>query len=83
MKPLPAVLGLLGACAACCAIPLAVPLVLGLTSAASGLSGLMTTAVVMGAITAVLLVVAVVRKRGCNPGLFTRTCPSSCAKGCP
>jgi hypothetical protein len=82
MKPLLAILGLIAACAACCAIPLAVPMLLALSSVASAFSGFETAAAVMGGVAAIALAVAAWQRAG-KTRRCSLWCGNSCAGGCP
>ena len=54
MKPFTAVLGLTAACAACCAIPIALPAILAVAGVTSASLGLDSVAVAIGAAATVL-----------------------------
>ena len=67
MKTAKVVLGLIAACAACCAVPLLVSIVLGVGGFAALLSGHVASAIAaIGAVVSVLLVFAWRRTRARN-----------------
>lgn len=90
-KPFLAVLGVVGACTACCAIPLAIPLLSGLSVAGLSFIGLDGPSVVSAAVVAAAVTVGIWFKRRRNSacaapteGLAERSaiCPTSPACAC-
>ena len=85
-KPSAAVLGVTAACAACCAIPVALPAILAFAGVTSASLGAESAAVAIGAAAASLLAVALwqrVRSKAAAANKACR-CDTSCnVKACP
>lgn len=73
-KPFAAVLGVTAACAACCAIPVALPAILALAGVTSASLGAGSVAIAVGAAAASLLAVARWQRVGRNAAAAIKAC---------
>lgn len=85
-KPFSAVLGVTAACAACCAIPIALPAILAFAGVTSASLGAGSVAIAIGVAAASLLAVALWERARTKAAVANKacSCDASCdVKACP